>query len=237
MPVHLHAQPGDYAQDCLLPGDPLRARRVAERLLADATEVNSERGLLGFTGSFGGTRVSVQATGMGGPSAAIVLEELALLGVTRVLRTGTCGALREQLGLGELVLALSAIPADGTSVRYTGGEPHAPTSDWELLHSVVHAAKGLGRELRVGPVVSTDLFYEPDGERAARWARRGALAVEMEAATVFTLASLRGLRAGCLLVVSDLVWGERERIGEAQLATAVDAMSELALIALTSRKR
>lgn len=237
MAIHLRAKPGDYAPACLLPGDPLRARRVAERFLDDVRQVNGERGLLGFTGSFEGTPVSVQATGMGCPSAAIVVEELAGFGVERLLRIGTCGALAPALALGDLVLALAAVPADGTSRHYTAGEPHAPTADWELLHGAVHAAKTLGLKLSVGPVATSDTFYDPDPDRHRRWAARGVLAVEMEAATIFTVAALRGLRAACLLTVSDLVDGRHtERILDDALETAVTAMAELALRAATSAK-
>ena len=113
MPIHLRAEPGDYAPAVLLPGDPLRARRVAEEFLDDARQVNGERGLLGFTGTHQGVPVSVQATGMGAPSAAIVIEELIQLGADRLIRIGTCGGLQPQLALGDLVIALSAVPADG----------------------------------------------------------------------------------------------------------------------------
>ncbi len=237
MAIHLRAGPGDYAPACLLPGDPLRARWVAERFLDDVRQVNGERGLLGYTGTFEGNPVSVQATGMGCPSAAIVVEELAALGAERLLRIGTCGALAPELALGDLVLALAAVPADGTSRHYTAGEPHAPTADWELLHGAVHAAKGLGLELRVGPIASSDTFYDPDPDRHRRWAARGVLAVEMEAATIFTVAALRGLRAGCLLAVSDLVGGtEGERISDEALEAAVFAMAELALRAATTAR-
>ena len=150
----------------------------------------------------------MQATGIGGPSAAIVVEELIQLGVKRLLRVGTCGALQPQLRHGDLILALSAVPDDGTSMRYAGGEAIAPTADWDLLHGVVHAAKEIGERITyVGPVVSSDVFYDPDEERFARWSARGVLAVEMEAAALFTVAALRGVQAGCLLAVSDIVRG------------------------------
>ena len=119
MPIHLRAEPGDYAPAVLLPGDPLRARRVAEEFLDDARQVNGERGMLGFTGTHEGTPVSVQATGMGCPSAAIVIEELMQLGADRLIRIGTCGGLQPDLELGDTIIALSAVPADGTARAYT----------------------------------------------------------------------------------------------------------------------
>jgi DeoD family purine-nucleoside phosphorylase len=234
MPIHVRAQPGEYAEACLLPGDPRRAQLIAERFLDDAVERNAERGLLGYTGTFEGKPVSVQATGMGGPSTAIVVEELIELGVKRFLRVGTCGALQPYLRHGDLILALSAVPEDGTSMRYSGGEPIAPTADWDLLHGVVHAAKEIGERISyVGPVVSSDVFYDPDEERSARWAARGLLAVEMEAATLFTVAALRGVQAGCLLAVSDTLEGGRTRISDDDLDAAVERMARIALAGVT----
>jgi DeoD family purine-nucleoside phosphorylase len=230
VPVHVRAQQGDYAEACLLPGDPNRARLIAQRFLEDFTERNTERGLLGYTGTFEGKPVSVQATGMGGPTTAIVVEELVQLGVKRFLRVGTCGALQPHLQHGDLVLALSAVPDDGTSLRYAAGEPIAPTADWDLLHGVVHAAKGIGERISyVGPIVSTDLFYDPDEGRFARWSARGLLAVEMEAATLFTVAALRGVQAGCLLAVSDTFEAGRSRITDENLEAAVERMARIAL--------
>ncbi len=130
MPIHVRAEPGDYAEACLLPGDPLRAKYIAETFLDGAEERNAERGMLGYTGTFNGRPVSVQSTGMGCPSAGIVIEELVQLGVKRLLRVGTCGGLQPDLELGDLIVAISAVPADSTALHYVGGEPHAPTADW-----------------------------------------------------------------------------------------------------------
>jgi DeoD family purine-nucleoside phosphorylase len=235
VPIHVRAQSGDYAEACLLPGDPLRAEYIAETFLDDAEQKNSERGMLGYTGTFNGRPVSVQSTGMGCPSAGIVIEELVQLGVKRLLRVGTCGGLQPDLQLGDLIVAISAVPADSTALHYVGGEPHAPTADWELIHSAVHAAKELDRRVRVGPIVSSDVFYDPDGDRARRWSERGILGVEMEAAVLFTLGALRKVQAGCLLTVSDvIVEGEFTRISDADLRAAVDQMTELALSTVTA---
>jgi 5'-methylthioadenosine phosphorylase/purine-nucleoside phosphorylase len=237
VPIHLRAEPGDYAEACLLPGDPLRAKRIAEAFLEDARQVNSERSLLGFTGTYASKPVSVQASGMGCPSAGIVVEELVQLGVKRILRVGTCGGLQPDLGLGDVIVAISAVPADPTALHYTGGEPHAPTASWELVHGAVHAAKELGRPVRVGPVVSSNVFYDPDAGRAKRWSDRGILAVEMEAAVLFTLGALRKVETGCLLTVSDVVVeGEFVRISDDEMRAAVDRMTELALATVTSAK-
>jgi DeoD family purine-nucleoside phosphorylase len=234
VPIHVRAEPGDYAEACLLPGDPLRAKYVAETFLEDVEQKNWERGMLGYTGTYNGRPVSVQSTGMGCPSAGIVIEELVQLGVNRLLRIGTCGGLQPDLQLGELIVALSAVPADATATHLVG-EPHAPTADWELVHSAVHAAKQLGRRVRVGPIVSSDLFYNPDEGQYARWSDRGILAVEMEAAMLFTLGALRKVRAGCLLTVSDIVVeGEFVRISDEEMKAAVDGMTELALGTVTA---
>src|SRR5512133_3826654 len=227
MPIHLRGNPGDYADGCLLPGDPLRAKYIAETYFDEPVEVNHERGMLGYTGTFQGKRVSVQSSGMGCPSAGIVIEELVQLGVKKVLRVGTCGGLQPDLSIGDLIVALSATPADATATHLIGGEPHAPTADWEL----VHGAKALGKKVRVGGVVSSDVFYNPDGAQYQRWSDRGILAVEMEAALLFTLGARKKLQAGCLLTVSDVVVeGEFKRITDEDLRAAVDQMTELALV-------
>ena len=236
MPIHLRADPGDYADACLLPGDPLRAKYIAETFLTDLVQVNAERGLLGFTGRWEGKPVSVQGTGMGCPSLAIVVEELVQLGVKRLLRVGTCGGLQPDHALGDLIVALSAVPADSTATHLVLGEPHCPTASWELIHEAVHVAKTATIPLRVGPVVSSDLFYNPDQGQYERWSARGILGVEMEAATLFTLGALRRVHAGCLLTVSDIVVeGEFVRISDEELRAAVDRMTRIALATATAQ--
>jgi 5'-methylthioadenosine phosphorylase/purine-nucleoside phosphorylase len=234
VPIHVRAEPGDYAEACLLPGDPLRAKYVAETFLDGAEQRNHERGMLGYTGTYKGRPVSVQATGMGCPSAAIVIEELVQLGVKRMLRIGTCGGLQPDLKIGDLVIAISAVPADSTAMHLVR-EPHAPTADWDLVHAAVHAAKEQGKDVRVGPIVSSDLFYNPDQGQYGRWSDRGILAVEMEAAVLFTIGALRKAKTGCLLTVSDVVVeGEFVRITDEEMQAAVDKMTELALDTVTA---
>jgi DeoD family purine-nucleoside phosphorylase len=234
VPIHLRTEPGAYADACLLPGDPLRAKYIAETYFENAEEVNSERLMLGYTGTFNGKRVSVQSSGMGCPSAGIVIEELVQLGVKKIVRVGTCGGLQPSIEMGELIVAISATPADATATHLVGGEPHAPTADWELVHGAVHNAKELGQKVRVGAVVSSDIFYNPDQGQYQRWSDRGILAVEMEAAMLFTLGALRKFQAACLLTVSDLVFeGEFKRISDDDLRAAVDQMTELALVTVT----
>jgi DeoD family purine-nucleoside phosphorylase len=235
MPIHLRAEPGDYADGCLLPGDPLRAKYIAETFFDDPVEVNHERGMLGYTGTFRGKPVSVQSSGMGCPSAGIVIEELTQLGVKKIVRVGTCGGLQPDLSMGDLIVALSATAADSTATHYVLGEPHAPTADFGLVHEAVHQARELGKPVRVGPIVSSDIFYQPDAGLAARWSERGILAVEMEAAVLFTLGALRKIQAGCMLIVSDvIVEGEFLRISDEDMRKAVDEMTELALHTVTN---
>ena len=235
MPIHLRAEPGQYAEAVLLPGDPLRARYIAETYLDGAELRNEERGLLGYTGTYKGSPVSVQGTGMGCPGATIVFEELIQLGCTRLIRVGTCGGLQPNHALGEIIVALSAVPADSTAMHLVRNEPHCPTSSWSIVHGAVHVAKEVGQEVHVGPIVSSDLFYNPDDGQYERWSSRGVLAVEMEAAALFTVAALRGVEAGCLLTVSDIVVdGEFTRISDEELRAAVDRMTRVALATVTA---
>ena len=234
-PVHVRAEKGDFAESVLLPGDPRRARYVAETFLEGAKLVTEERGMLGYTGSYKGNPVSVQTTGMGCPSAAIVAEELIQLGVRNLLRIGTCGGYHPQMELGDLVIATAATPADGTVSSLTQGVPYAPTAHFDLVHAAHHAAERSvpNRRKFLGPIVSSDLFFDPTEDPAARWGHLGVLAVEMEAAAIFTIAAMRGVRAGCLLTVSDTIGREGVvRIEDSDLKGAVDSMMELALEAL-----
>ncbi len=235
MPIHVRAEAGEYADACLLPGDPLRAQYIAETYFDEPVQRNAERGMLGYTGTWNGKPISVQATGMGCPSAAIVMEELVQLGVKRFIRVGTCGGLQPDLKLGDMIVALTAVPADRTVETYVDHEPHCPTASWELVHGAVHAAKEIGQQMRVGPIVSSDVFYNPDSGQYERWSKRGVLAVEMEAAVLFTLGALRNVDAGALLTVSDVVVeGEFQRISDEDLRAAVDRMTRVALATATA---
>jgi DeoD family purine-nucleoside phosphorylase len=214
----------------LLPGDPVRAAHIAERFLQSPRSVNDERGLLGFTGSYGGRPVSVQATGMGCPSTSIVVEELVTLGARNLLRVGTCGAYDARLGFGDLIVATAASAAAGTVSAYTRGLPYAPTAHFDVVHAAFHAAESRRIRPWVGPLVTSDVFYDPDRDQPARWAALGVLGVEMEAAALFTVAAMRGARAGCMVTVSDVLHGgDPERIGDAALRSGVDRMIGLAL--------
>jgi purine-nucleoside phosphorylase len=233
-PVHVRAEPGDFAESVLLPGDPRRAEYIAENFFEDARLVTEERGMLGYTGTYKGKPVSVQTTGMGCPSASIVTEELVQLGARNLLRVGTCGGYSRDLRLGDLVVATSATPQDGTVSSITGGVPYAPAAHFDVVHAAHHAAESAGRRTVVGPIVSSDLFYDPVEDPATLWDGLGVLAVEMEAAAIFTIAAMQGVRAGCLLTVSDTIGREIVRIGDEELRAAVDNMMALALDTLNA---
>ncbi len=232
--LHLHAEPGDYAPTVLLPGDPNRARRISERLDEDSVrQVNANRGMLGFTGTYQGRPVSVQTTGMGTPSLSIVVEELLRLGAKRLIRVGTCGGIAPGLKTGDLVIATAACPTDGATATYLHGEAYAPAADFGLTHALVHAAEEAGVAVRTGLVASVDVFYNTDADYASRWRDRGVLAFEMEASALFYLAARAGVPAACALVVSDVlseeVSSEESYLSPDELAAAVDRMVEVAL--------
>jgi DeoD family purine-nucleoside phosphorylase len=218
----------------LLPGDPGRALMLAESLLDGPKMFNHNRGLWGYTGlAPDGEPLTIQSTGMGGPSAAIVIHELIDLGVRRLLRVGTCGALAHGLALGDLVIVTEAIAADGTSRALGAGERVSASRD--LLEAVITAAEPPFREdgnaIHEGVIVTSDVFYDVRGLEPG-WAADGALAVEMEAATLFALAAARGVQAAALLVVSDIVLPRRVRIDQDELRAAERRMGEAALRAL-----
>ena len=223
-PIGLHPT-AHLAERVLLPGDPARAPRLAESLLEGPKMFNHHRGLWGYTGlARDGAPLTIQSTGIGGPSAAIVVSELVDLGARLIVRAGTCGALQSSLRLGDLLTVTEAIAADGTSRALGAGE--RVSAGHEVLPALAAAAE------HAGPVVTTDLFYDSRGlERS--WSAAGALAVEMECATLFALAAARGVQAGALLVVSDLALPARERIGEDGLRSAEQRMGRAALRALS----
>jgi len=234
-PVHVRAERGEIAENVLIPGDPRRARYIAENFFDGAKLVTEERGMLGFTGTYKGTPVSVQTSGMGCPSAAIVTDELVQLGAKNLLRVGTCGGYHPDMQLGDLVIATAAVPQDGTVSSLTGGVPYAPAANFDLVHAAYHAAEHRPTERNerryfMGPIVSSDLFYDPEEDPQGLWHSLGVLAVEMEAAAIFTISAQKRVRAGCLLTVSDTI-GQEEvvRISDEELRNAVDDMMVLAL--------
>jgi DeoD family purine-nucleoside phosphorylase len=225
-PIHLHPT-AELAERVLLPGDPGRALLIAQAVLEEPRMFNHHRGLWGYTGAAAdGELLTVQSTGMGGPSAAIVLEELIGLGAQRLVRVGTCGALVEGLELGSLLVTDRALCADGASRALGAGDEVAP--DAELTAALAAAASGSA----TGTTVSTDLFYDPDESRQDDWVAAGAVAVEMEAATAFAVAARHGVRAACLLAVSDTLVGGRERLDDESLARVGEDLGRVGAAAL-----
>jgi uridine phosphorylase len=224
----IHLRPtAELAERVLLPGDPGRALALAQWLMEKPLMFNHHRGLWGYTGlAEDGKPLSIQSTGMGGPSAAIVLHELITLGARRAIRVGTCGALNGDLVLGGLVVAGEALAADGTSRALGAGERVAANP---TLTQALEGTTGENPDL----VVSTDLFYEPQGEREHGWRAQGAVAVEMEAATLFAVGERHEIAVGCVLAVSDLLHPQgRRRIAEEDLERAAQEMGRVALAAL-----
>ena len=241
--IHLRAEPGDYAPLVLLPGDPNRATRIAERFdggLEASRRVNEHRGLYGYTGTYQGRPVSVQTSGMGTPSLSIVVEELLRLGARRLVRVGTCGGIGRGIRTGDLVIASAATPVDGATRTYLHGDPYAPVADFELTRALVDAAAERGVTPHVGPVATVDVFYNPDPDYVTKWRSRGILAFEMEAAGLFYLAARAwaagdDVRAACALTVSDVltedVRPDDTYLSLEELEQATDRMIDVALTA------
>jgi uridine phosphorylase len=221
MAIHLHPT-AELAERALLPGDPGRALQLAQALLAEPKMFNHNRGLWGYTGTAAdGEPLTIQSTGMGGPSAALVFEELCTLGVRRAVRVGTCGALDGELELGDLVVAREALATDGASRALGAGERIAPPGGIEV-------------EGRAGLVVSTDLFYDPDPSREEAWRAAGALAVEMETAALYAVGARRGVEVAAVLAVSDVVGPPRRRIDDDGLRAAGERVGRAGAKALLS---
>jgi DeoD family purine-nucleoside phosphorylase len=232
MPIHLRAEPDDYAPAVLVPGDPRRAKYIAETFFDPGARcVNEERAMLGFTGTFKGKPLSVQSVGMGGASAAIYYTELAeQLGAKRIIRVGTAGGLATGLRMGDTVVAVSATSDDPMIDILTHGDPHAPTADWRLVELASRLARERGATVHVGPIVTSAIFYDTRPGMAKRWKDRGHLAIEMEAAILYTLGAIMGFEAMALMTISDLIGdeGDTERISDAELKAGVDKMMEVA---------
>jgi purine-nucleoside phosphorylase len=232
MPVHLRAEPSDYAPAVLVPGDPRRAQHIADTFFDPGFRcVNEERGMLGFTGTYDGKPISVQSVGMGGPSAAIYYTELFFLGAKRIIRVGTAGGLADGLRMADTVVAVSATPDDPTVARLTDGEAHSPTATYALVEQAAALARAAGATVHVGPIVTSALFYDQREGIMQRWKDRGHLAVEMEAATLYTLGAVHKIETLCLATISDLIaadTGSAERISDEELKIGVERMMKVA---------
>ncbi|MEU8237372.1 purine-nucleoside phosphorylase [Actinoplanes missouriensis] len=205
MSVHIGGKPGDIAERVLLPGDPMRAKWIAETFLEDAVCYTQVRGMLGFTGTWKGERVSVQGSGMGMPSASIYTHELINeYGVKSLIRIGSCGALADDLNLGDVIAAIgSSTDSNMNRYRFEGVVDYAPVADFGLLRTAVEKAEAAGIPIRVGQILAADTFYNDRPEIADRLADYGILAVEMESAAIYTIAARYKAKALTILTVSD----------------------------------
>ena len=229
MSIHIAAQKGDIAEAILLPGDPLRAKYIAEKFLNDPVQYTDVRNILGFTGTYKGKKVSVQGTGMGIPSISIYVNELFReFGVKRAIRIGTAGSIQKDVKIRDLVLAISACTDSGANNIRFGGRNFAPSACFSLLQTAWEIATSKGWQPKVGSIVSSDMFYTEDPEEWKIWAKFGCLAIEMECAELYTLAAKYGREALGILTISDsLITGEKTTAEERQ--TTFTQMMEVAL--------
>lgn len=203
MSTHINAPDGAIAEAVLLPGDPLRAKFIAETFLKDIHCYNEVRGMYGFTGTYNGKKVSVQGTGMGQPSISIYVNELfRFYGVQKAIRVGTCGAVHKDIALRDVILAQGACTDSAINTRRFKGMHYAPIADFSLLSTAHKKAVELGLNVKVGLCVSSDVFYDDD-ENWKLWAEYGALGIEMEASELYTLAAKYKRQALAVLTVSD----------------------------------
>ncbi len=231
MSTHINAGPNDIADTVLMPGDPLRAKFVAENFLENATLYNEVRGMYGYTGTYQGRKISVQGSGMGIPSFLIYSTELIkFYNVKKIIRIGTCGAIKKSVKVRDLILGMSANTTSNINKTRFGGYDFAPTADFSLLQAAYQAAvdKGLSDKTHVGPILSTDEFYGHDEWLNERYASYGVLGVEMETAGLYTVAQQYGIKALAILTVSDhIITGEATSANERE-QTFTDMM-EVAL--------
>jgi purine-nucleoside phosphorylase len=230
MSVHIGAQPGEIAERVLMPGDPLRAKWIAETYLSDAVCYTTVRGMLGFTGTWQGVPVSVQGSGMGMPSASIYTHELVTEYLVKtVIRVGSCGALADDLNLKDVVAAIgSSTDSNMNRVRFDGLIDYAPVADFGLLRTAVEVAERRDVAMRVGPILAADAFYTDRPDLYDTLADYGVLAVEMESAAIYTIAARYRARALTILTVSDHI-KRNEKIDSADREQGFGQMVHIAL--------
>ncbi len=231
--IHIHAEPGEVAPYVLLPGDPKRARFIAENFFDKPEMYSDHRGLLGFTGTYKGVPVSVQTTGMGCPTTAIVVEELIRLGAKTLVRVGTAGVINREVEPGDLIVATGSVPNDGTTRQYLNGATYAPVPDHSVVSALTAAAAQEDRNMHVGLIQTEDAFYATTPEHVADLEARGVLGIEMEASVLFLLGKLRGVRTGCALVASNRI-GDSQLVAQEVLQAGISSMTGVALEAAVS---
>jgi len=229
MSVHIEAKKGEIAETILLPGDPLRAKWIADTFFENPVCFNTVRNMLGFTGKYNGKRVSVMGTGMGVPSISIYAHELInAYGVKNLIRVGSAGSYQNNIKIRDVVLAMAASSNSGVNELRFGGADYAPTANFGLFMKAVEAAKKKNIEVKAGNVFTSDEFYADDFESYKKWSKFGVLCVEMEAAGLYTVAAKHNVNALAILTISDsLVTGERTTAKERE--TTFKGMVEIAL--------
>ena len=225
----MNAAPGDFAETCLMPGDPLRAKYIAEAFLDGARRVTDVRNMWGYTGTWEGMPISVMAHGMGIPSASIYCTELMRdYGVRRIIRVGSCGTTHPDVGLRDVIIGTGASTDSGVNRMRFGGYDLAALAAWGLVEAAVAAARELGVSHHVGGLFSADLFYTPDTAMFETMARYGILGVEMEAAGIYPIAAEHGAEALAICTVSDDILGG-DALSPAERETGFDDMIRVAL--------
>ena len=229
MSIHINAKQGDIASTVLMPGDPLRAKFIAETFLENAVCYNEVRGMYGYTGFYKGKRISVQASGMGVPSISIYAHELITsYHVKNIIRIGTCGSLQENVKIKDVIIAMASSHDSNINLQRFEGMTYAPTASFDLLKKAYDAAEKLDIKVKVGNIFTTDTFYHDNPKDWKRWADFGVLAVEMETVGLYTLAAKHNVHALTILTVSDsLVTGEATSAAERQ--TTFTQMMNIAL--------
>jgi purine-nucleoside phosphorylase len=229
MSVHIEAKNGDIAETVLMPGDPLRAKWIAETFLENAVCYNEVRGMLGYTGTYNGKRISVQGSGMGIPSAMIYYHELINdYGVKNIIRVGSAGSYQKDIKVRDLVLAMAASTTSGINNSRFINADYSPTANFDLLLKASLYAREKGIPIKAGNVLSADEFYEDDRDAYKLWAKYGVLCVEMEASGLYTIAAKYNVRALAILTISDsLVTGEQSTSAERE--SSFNEMVEIAL--------
>jgi purine-nucleoside phosphorylase len=226
---HISAADGDFAEAVLLPGDPLRAKYIADNFFEDAVQVNAVRNMLGFTGTYQGMRVSVMGSGMGVPSISIYVTELMrFYGVKRLVRVGSAGGIADHVKMRDVVLASGGCTDSSVNRARYGGWDFAAVADFGLLRSAYDAAVAAGKNVHVGNVHTSDSFYNPVDTALATWDKMGVLAVEMETAALYAIAAEEGCRAMSVLTVSDHLKTHEATSSEERQST----FSDMVLIAL-----
>ncbi len=226
---HIGATNGVIAKTVLLPGDPLRAKYIAERYLTGVMQFNAVRNMLGYTGTYLGKPVSVMGSGMGVPSIGIYSYELIhFYGVKRLIRVGSCGSFQADIKLRDIVIGLSASTNSNYARQYKLPGTYAPSAAWSLLRQAVEVAEQKGIKVRVGNILSSDIFYDDDKDAWKQWAKMGVLAVEMEAAALYMNAARAGVEALCILTVSDSLVTHQATTAE-ERQNSFNQMVEIAL--------